>query len=258
MLRRLAAVMLLPLVALCVAAAAALAAPTVALVAAPVHVAPAPIGVQKVSGKEIAAVADKTAFGLVNDPDRSIVPAFRVADQAVPLGTVAIATLDPIVHPTYVSVPLQISVDGRVAKTITAGYRVQQYIHTAVAARDLTPGTLLAAGDLTMARVLSNGRPSLDVAALIGRNLRAATAHGAEIFVEQTGVNQLVKSGAGVILVVRDGPVALTADVIARTGGGLGETVTIYNAQTRKILSGTVTGPNRVELVLPGGEEEQP
>ena len=56
---------------------------------------------------------------------------------------------------------------------------------------------------------------------------------------------------------MRDGPVSLTADVIARTGGGLGESVTVYNEQTNRILSGTVTGPNRVELTLPEGEEAE-
>ena len=247
MLRRFAAVMLLPFV-VCATTAVALAATSV--------VALAPIVSQSVAGTTIAAIADKLAFGLVNDPDRSIVPAFRVADQAVPLGAVEITPLKPLVYTTYVAVPLQITVDGRVAKTITAGYRVQQYIHTAVAAHDLTPGELLTSDDVVLARVLSTGRPSVDLTSLIGRKLRAATPRGGAIFVEQTAINQLVKAGSGAILVVHDGPVALTADVIARTGGGLGESVTVYNAQTNKILNGTVTGPDRVELVLPGGESE--
>jgi flagella basal body P-ring formation protein FlgA len=174
------------------------------------------------------------------------VPAFRIADQTVPLGDVAITPLKPLVYATYVAVPLQIAVNGRVAKTITAGYRVQQYIHTAVAAHDLTPGLLLTADDVTVARVLSNGRPTVDPTVLLGRKIRSATARGAQIFIEQTAVNELVKAGSGAILVVHDGPVALTADVIARTGGGLGESVTVYNAQTNRILSGTVTGPDRL------------
>jgi flagella basal body P-ring formation protein FlgA len=134
---------------------------------------------------------------------------------------------------------------------------VQQYIHTAVASHDITPGALLTADDLTISRVLSNGRPAVNIESLVGRNLRAATPRAAQIFVEQTSVHQLVKAGSGAILVVRDGPVALTADVIARTGGGLGESVTVYNASTNRILSGTVIGPDRVELVLPGGEETE-
>jgi flagella basal body P-ring formation protein FlgA len=247
MLRRFAAVMLVPFVVF-TTTAAALAATTVVL---------APVVSQNVPGATIAAIADKLAYGLVRDPDRSVVPAFRVADQAVPVGQVEITPLKPLVYATYVAVPLQISVDGRVAKTITAGYRVQQYIHTAVAAHDLTPGTLLTSDDVVLARVLSNGRPAVDIASLVGRKLRAPTPRGAAIFVEQTSINQLVTAGSGVILLVHDGPVVLTADVIARTGGGLGESVTVYNAQTSKLLSGTVTGPDRVELMLPGGDDSE-
>jgi flagella basal body P-ring formation protein FlgA len=248
MLRRLAAVMLVPLVVCTATAAAWSATSTVAL---------APVIVQTVSGTQIATLTDKIATGLVHDVDRTVVPAFRIADQSVPLGDITLAPLTPLVYATYVAVPLQISVNGRVAKTITAGYRVEQYIHTAVAAHDLVPGALLATEDLTVARVLSNGRPSVDVTALVGRRIRSATPRGAQIFFEQTAVNELVKAGSGAILVVHDGPVALTADVIARTGGGLGESVTVYNAQTNRLLSGIVTGPDRVELVLPGGEEAE-
>jgi flagella basal body P-ring formation protein FlgA len=211
---------------------------------------------QNVSGARIAEITDKLADGLVHDPDRAVVPAYRLADQAVPAGRIELTTLAPLVYATYVAIPVQIAVDGRVAKTIMAGYRVQQFIHTAVAAHDLTPGAILGADDLTLARVPSNGRPSVDVASLLGRKIRAATPRGAVIFVEQTMINELVKAGSGAILVVHDGPVSLTADVIARTGGGLGESVTVYNAQTNKVLSGTVTGPDRVELSLPGGDTE--
>lgn len=247
MLRRLAAVMLLPFV-VAATTAAAFAATSVALTL------PA---TQSVSGKTIAALADKLATGLVNDPDRTVVPAFRVADQAVPAGALAIATGQPMVYATYIAVPVQISVDGRLAKTVTAGYRIAQYVHTAVAAHDLVPGTLLTASDLTTARVLANGRPAVEVAALVGRKVRAATPRGQAIYVEQTAVNELVKAGSGVILLVVDGPVQLTADVIARSSGGLGESVTVYNGATHKILSGIVTGPDRVELDLPGGDVTQ-
>lgn len=248
MLRSAALAVVLPAIVVFTATAAAWAAPaTVAL---------APIVSQNVAGTKIAAIADKLAYGIVHDPDRTVVPAFRLADQAVPSGQVEITTLKPLVYATYVAVPLQITVDGRIAKTITAGYRVQQYIHTAAAAHDLMPGALLTADDLVLERVISNGRPAVDVNSLVGRKVRAATPRGAAVYVEQTSVNELVKAGSGVILIVRDGPVILTADVTARTGGGLGESVTVYSAQTRKLLSGTVTGPDRVELVLPGGESE--
>jgi len=65
-------------------------------------------------------------------------------------------------------------------------------------------------------------------------------------------VNELVKPGSSIVFIVHDGPVALSADVIARTGGGMGDIVSVYNPQTRTALSGVVTGPNTVEYTLPG------
>jgi flagella basal body P-ring formation protein FlgA len=214
-----------------------------------------PSNTQRVAAARMTSLADRTVAGLVNDPDRSVVAAFPLVDQVVPAGALAIAVESPQVHPTYIAVPMEITVDGRIVRSVIAGYRVQQYVHSAVAAHDLAPGTVLAAGDVTMQRVLWNGRPPVDAGALVGRRMRAAAPRGSEISVEQTAIVDLVKSGAGVILVIHDGPVALTADVVARTDGGLGETVTVYNAKTNKILSGTVTGPDRVELDLPGEDE---
>jgi flagella basal body P-ring formation protein FlgA len=206
---------------------------------------------QVVPAAQIVAVADKLVHELVTGPDRTIVAAYHLMDQSVPAGTLDLDAAQPQISPTYVAIPIEIKVDGRVARTIVAGYRVDHYIQTAVAAHDLDPGEILSADDLTLARVLANGRAPVAIGSLVGRRLRSATGAGNVIYVEQTLVNQLVKAGDGVILIVRDGPVALTADVVARNGGGMGDTVTIYNPQTRKTLSGIVVGQNQVELKLP-------
>jgi hypothetical protein len=176
MLRRLAAALILVPAVVATAPAAAWAAPVAVAFAVPIS--------QNVSGAQIAALTDKLALGIIHDADRAVVPAFHLYDQAVPLGAVSLTALAPLVYATYVAIPVQISVDGRVARTVTAGYRVQQFIHTAVAAHDLTPGALLAAGDVTLARVLANGRPAVELSALVGRRVRAATPRGASIFVE--------------------------------------------------------------------------
>jgi flagella basal body P-ring formation protein FlgA len=246
-LRRLAAVLLVATAPL--AAVASASAATVALAN------PALAAEQVVAGAHLSAIANKIAGGLITDPDRALIVATPVADQYVPRGAVAIEAQRPDVNPTYIAVPMRITVNGLVVRTVVAGYRIQQYVHTAVAARDLAPGEILTPDDLTMQRVLSVGRPGVDVGSLAGRRLRSATTHGQIVYVESTTAVTLVKSGSGVILVVRDGPVELTADVIARTDGALGDSVTVYNAKTNKVLSGTVTGPNRVELELPGDNE---
>jgi len=217
---------------------------------------PAAAGVQAlqvVAGSRVAAVADRIAHGMVNGPDRSIAAAYTVADQNLPVGEVQIAPAGaPFVSPTYVGVPVAIRIDGKVARTVVAGYRVTSYVRTAVAARDLTPGAVLGDGDLALARVPSNGRPAVGLESLIGRKLSSATAKGAALYVEQTVPDTVVKAGQAAILVIHDGVVALMADVVARTGGAIGDTVTVVNLQTQKAIAAIVTGPNRVELTLPG------
>jgi flagella basal body P-ring formation protein FlgA len=210
---------------------------------------------QIVPGTRVAVIADKIAHALVSGPDRSIAAAYQVADQNLPAGAVQIAPAGaPFVSATYVGVPVAIRVDGKLARTVVAGYRITTYVHTAVAARDLAPGAVLAESDLALSRVASNGRPAIGIESLIARRLSSATPKGAALYVEQTVPDTVVKAGQAAILIVRDGPVALTADVVARTGGAVGDTVTVFNPQTRKAIAAVVTGPNRVELTLPGGE----
>ena len=210
---------------------------------------------QIVTGTQVAAVADRIAEGLVTGPDRSVAAAYRVADQRLPAGDVSIVKAGtPFVSASYVGVPIAIRVDGALARTVVAGYRVTAYVHTAVAARDLAPGAVLEASDIGLARLPSNGRPAVGIGVLVGRRLNVATAAGAPLYVEETMPNAVVKAGQAAILVIHDGAVALMADVVARTGGAIGDTVTVVNPQTQRAIAGIVTAPNRVELTLPGGE----
>jgi flagella basal body P-ring formation protein FlgA len=209
---------------------------------------------QIVAGTRVAAVADKVAHELVSGPDRSIAAAYQVADQNLPTGNVALAPAGaPFVSTTYVGVPVAIRIDGKLARTVVAGYRVTTFVRTTVAGRDLAPGAVLEASDLVLARVPSNGRPVVGIESLVGRKLSAATSKGAPLYVEQTVPDTVVKAGQAAILIVHDGPVALTADVIARTGGAIGDTVTVFNPQTQRAIAAIVTAKNRVELTLPDG-----
>ncbi len=211
---------------------------------------------QIVAGARVAAVADKIARGLVVGLDRTIAPAYAVSDQSLPAGGVQItAAGTPFVTPTYLSVPIALRVDGKLARTVVAGYRVTIYVHTATAARDLAPGRVLAESDLALARIASNGRPAVGLDVLVGRKLNSATVKGAPLYVEQTVADTVVKPGQAAILLVRDGIVVLTVDVVARTGGAIGDTVTVFNPQTQKAIAAVVTGPNRVELTLPSGDQ---
>jgi len=213
--------------------------------------APGP-AIQLVPAAQIAALAENTARSLVADPDRALAPAFLILDQSVPAGALAIAAGKPQLNATYVSVPIAIAIDGFVVRTVFVGFRITNYVRMPVAAHDLAPGSVLETGDLTYVRVPFNGRPSLDIDTFLGRKVRSLIARGAALYPELTAVNEIVLAGMPAVLIVRDGPVRVVADVVARNSGGLGDYVTIYNPQTQRALSGVVTGPNTVELTLPG------
>lgn len=208
---------------------------------------------QIIAGTRIAVVADRIAKTLVHDADRAVAPAFQIVDQSVPVGNVTIAESGtPQINASYISIPIAIRVDGAVARTLYAGFRVTTYMQTVVAAHDLAQGAIVGADDLTLTRVPFMGRPGVTAATIVGRKVRSAVTRGSPIFPEGTIVNELVRAGMPAVLIVHDGSVALSADVVARTGGGIGDYVTVYNPQTQRALSGIVTGPNIVELTLPG------
>ncbi len=226
----------------------------VLLVLAPFTVRAQGYATQRVSGKRIATIAQRQLAFVSHDADRGFVPASIVPDQLVSEGRVALHAGEPMGTQAFVNVPVEIDVDGKPDRTVFVGYRVQQFVETAVAAHDLAPGTVLSAGDLTMARVPFTGVAANGVDVLVGRRVISSVSQGQPVRIQSTAVNQIVKAGATVVFIIRDSGVAISADAIARTGGGLGDQVFVYNASTHKALSGTVTGPGTVELDISGGD----
>jgi len=206
----------------------------------------------RISGQKIEALAKPLLANVSLAGDSTLIRAFPIPDQVVPSGTVSLHAQTPVTTPSYVNVPVEIDLDGKYLRTIFVGYRIQQWVRTAVAAHDLVPGTVLAPNDLVMARIPYTGQHTNGQTALIGRKVVSAFRAGMPVYIEQTLTNQIVKPGASVVLIVNDNGVSVVADVVARTGGGLGDEVSIYNPQTNKTLSGTVIGPDRVELNLSG------
>ena len=212
------------------------------------------ISAQRVSGKRIAGLAERQLSSVSRDGDQAFVPASIVPDQIVSDGRLTLRAGAPSGTDSFVNVPVAIEVDGKIDRTVLVGYRVQKYVQTAVAAHDLAPGTVLSDGDVVMGRVPYTGVPANGVDVLTGRRIESAVAAGQPVRITSTEVNQIVKAGATVVFIVRDSGVVVTADALARTGGGLGDQVFVYNSSTHKALSGTVTGPGTVELDISGGD----
>ena len=207
---------------------------------------------QVVTGARVEALAAPASKAVHLTGDAKLVQAFTIPDQVVPAGTVSLQVETALVTPSYVNVPIRIAIDGKFLRQIFVGYRVQRYVRTAVATRDLLPGAVLAPGDLRMERVVFTGQRTNGTEALIGRRVLAAVRAGAPVTIEATQTNQIVKAGMTVTLIVDNDGVTVAADVVARTSGGLGDQVSVYNPQTNKTLTGTVVGPDRVVVNLSG------
>ena len=207
---------------------------------------------QRIGGKTFESLAHQAISTLSMPGDSELIQAAPVRDQIVEAGDAQLKVESPLVTPSYVNVPIDVDVNGIFIRTVFVGYRVQTYVKTAVASHDLVAGEVLTAADLKMARVEYYGRASNGTEVLLGRKVVVPFRKGAPIYVEETQTNQLVKPGSSVVLIVMDGGVSVVAEAVARTGGGLGEEVSVYNPSTNKMLSGTVVGPDRVELDILG------
>ncbi len=207
---------------------------------------------QVLAGSRFDALAAPVSKAVHLDGDAKLVEAYRVVDQIVPPGRVTLVVQSAIVTPSFVNVPVEIDLDGKFLRQIFVGYRVQHYVQTAVATHDLVPGAVLTAADLSMTRMVYTGQRTNGTQVLVGRRVVGAVRAGAPVTIEGTQVNQIVRAGNTVTLIVDNNGVRVAADVVARTSGGLGDEVNVYNPQTNKTLSGTVVGPDRVELNLSG------
>jgi flagella basal body P-ring formation protein FlgA len=208
-----------------------------------------------VSGERIAQAASREVATLAHDADHRYVAVSVVPDQRVAGDRVEVRAQSPVGTASFVNVPVAIDVDGKLDRTIYVGYRMQKYVETAVAAHDILPGTVLSEDDLATQRVPYMGRPGNSTDALVGRKVIGAVLKGQPVTIGDTAENQIVKAGSTVVLIVRDNGVQVSADAIARTSGGLGDQVFVYNPSTNKALSGTVTAPGTVELDISGGDE---
>jgi flagella basal body P-ring formation protein FlgA len=210
---------------------------------------------QRISGKTFEKLAKNAIASIEVPQDEALIQSAPVRDQIVGEGAVSFSVEPPMVTPSYVNVPIQIDLDGNFLRTLFVGYRVAQYVHTAVASHDLVAGTVLAANDVEIAKVPSLGRLPNGTNVLVGRKIFSAFRKGQPIYIEATMTNEIVKAGSTVVLVVNDGGVSVVTEVQARSGGGLGDMISIYNPQTNKTLSGTVIGPGRVELDIMGVQQ---
>lgn len=114
--------------------------------------------------------------------------------------------------------------------------------------RPVEAGDILADADFT---------PQSDVAAsnslsprqAAGREATHHLSQGAVVRPTDVRAPQQVKRGDSILIAIRSGPLLITTQGRALTGGGVGDPVRVTSDSTRRTLQAVVEGPRRVKIL---------
>lgn len=119
-----------------------------------------------------------------------------------------------------------------------------------VAHRPVRRGATIVPSDLAIRTIeyQRNRRYYSDPMVLVGMEATRDTARGEPFTARTTDDVEVVKSGSTVRIVHKRGPLIVTTPGRAMESGSIGDIVKVRNQRTRSIISGTVTGPDTVEV----------
>jgi flagella basal body P-ring formation protein FlgA len=127
-------------------------------------------------------------------------------------------------------------------------------IRIVVPARDIMRGEVIGESDLTFADVSTTATPATTVTkfeALTGMQTRRMLRAGQSIRPDDVRRPVVVTKGQTVTMIFSAPGVELAATGRAMSEGGVGDTVTIQNPASFRMISATVTGPGAVRAANP-------
>ncbi len=121
----------------------------------------------------------------------------------------------------------------------------------AVPIATIYPGDLIAPGMLTDTDTDAQDGTFLPRDALVGRTARRTLLPGKPVPAGAVGDTRLVKTGANVEISYVAGGLSIRTRGVAMQNGSVGETVSVRNAQTGHLLSGTIASDGSVRIEAP-------
>ena len=176
-------------------------------------------------------------------PDEVVVPHGKLTHQVVPSNP-------KILGSRRFNVTLR--VDGRLVKNLTVRARLEALAPVAVAAADLTRGTMLGPADVqqVVADISALRDPCFTLEDLIGKRLKRSLRTGQTISRKQVDFPPMVRRGQVVEIRVQRGGIMLSAKGEARQNGQQGETIRVRNTASRRELLCRVLAPGLVEVEI--------
>lgn len=127
----------------------------------------------------------------------------------------------------------------------------QDMVSVVTIARDVTRGTALGIDDVAIER-RPRQQAAMDAfsddAQVIGFETKRAMRPGQMLRAADIAEPEMVKRGAGVTLVYRTRGLTLTVHGQAVRGGRRGETISVMNTQSKRVVEGAVTGLNEITV----------
>jgi len=143
-------------------------------------------------------------------------------------------------------------VDSQVAKNMSVKGKLEALAPVVVAVNRLKKGTVLSPSDLTLAVKNLNevSNAGLDVNSFSGKKLTRNIKAGTVITIPMVAALPIIKRGERVKIVIRSGPLHLSASGIARTDGKRDQMIRVQNINSNKIIHCRVAAPGLVEVLL--------
>jgi flagella basal body P-ring formation protein FlgA len=135
--------------------------------------------------------------------------------------------------------------------TIYVPVRIHAWVDAVVAAGNLAPDTALAPDLLSRRRVdmfAADGTLVTDPARVEGKILRVGVVAGSPILASFLENPLVVHRGQKVLLTLTDGSMVIRDSVVALEDGRAGDTITMQNPESQKIIHATVTDDGTAEI----------
>ena len=133
--------------------------------------------------------------------------------------------------------------------------RLQKLIKIPVLARRMRRGEIIRNGDVVL-RTLDRAQLASGALShrsdIVGQAARRSLRRGVPLRGSDLRAPVLVRRGALVTMEIRTATIRLTARGKAMENGSRGDTVRIRNIQSKRVVEGTVVGPDRVRIKLAG------
>jgi flagella basal body P-ring formation protein FlgA len=148
-------------------------------------------------------------------------------------------------------ISLEIKVDGKILKRISANVMVEAFADVLLLNRDLASGTRIAAADVQAKNIRLEKNLSSYIrkpSDLAGKKLLKNLPASSPLTTDAVAADAVIKTGDSVSIIARSGGMQIAVSGEARANGRIGDRIAVKNTQSGVILQAVVIDEGTVKL----------